>query len=486
MRGGVGAAALLVLVAALAAVAVAANSQPNPYRVLRVPRTATQAEIRAAYRELALELHPDKRKDDGSRGQDFVRVQQAYELLSNKRKRREYDSGGSASSSSSRTTWRSQHYRALSDYHELRDVVDPVSVRLRASNYDVLVPYSDAVWVVYFYSAYCPLCDKAKPAWREFTAAADGLVRAGTVHTDYEGELARRLGVRRVPAVLGVRSEGGRVRVQRFMEGSPREAEQLANFAGSLLPRARPRSSDVRVPHDRVGALLHLAEGRQSVRARLMLRVLRGSELGDTMTFQAAAPPSGSGSVLTVMDQDGGTRATVRVEPAATLVSRARAHRHPAVPLLHGGNWWPLCYDRPCLVRLGEPAPVYSFDDDAGAQPGRVNCRAQRAFCRIFGGGTRFALVDALAQRVHEFAGESAPAPGEVRRLVVGPRSRWRRVGSSMPFPVDEAGGGGGGGGAGGVGSWGLEWVSDAAQSLASSAGMLLFLLLFVGQVFLR
>jgi len=66
------------------------------YEVLGVSKTATDQEIKKAYRKLALEYHPDKHKGDKAAEEKFKEVNQAYEVLSDKQKRDNYDRFGSA------------------------------------------------------------------------------------------------------------------------------------------------------------------------------------------------------------------------------------------------------------------------------------------------------------------------------------------------------------------------------------------------------
>ncbi|HEX7821256.1 MAG TPA: DnaJ C-terminal domain-containing protein [Sphingobium sp.] len=65
----------------------------DPYTLLGVPRTADEAAIKSAYRKLAKELHPDKNKDNPKASERFSEVTHAYDLLSDKDKRAQFDRG---------------------------------------------------------------------------------------------------------------------------------------------------------------------------------------------------------------------------------------------------------------------------------------------------------------------------------------------------------------------------------------------------------
>jgi len=67
---------------------------PDPYQALGVPKNAPIATIRSAHRKLVLQCHPDKVQDESLRAQkqdEFQKVQQAYEILSDDQRRQRYD-----------------------------------------------------------------------------------------------------------------------------------------------------------------------------------------------------------------------------------------------------------------------------------------------------------------------------------------------------------------------------------------------------------
>jgi DnaJ-class molecular chaperone len=63
------------------------------YATLGIPRTASEADIKSAYRKLAKELHPDRNTENPNAAEKFSEATRAYDLLSDKAKRAQYDRG---------------------------------------------------------------------------------------------------------------------------------------------------------------------------------------------------------------------------------------------------------------------------------------------------------------------------------------------------------------------------------------------------------
>ncbi|MBC7742711.1 MAG: DnaJ domain-containing protein [Bdellovibrionaceae bacterium] len=71
-------------------------SKKDFYQMLGVSRTATQDEIKKAYRKLAMQYHPDKNPGNKKAEDKFKEFSEAYEILSDEKKRQNYDQFGHA------------------------------------------------------------------------------------------------------------------------------------------------------------------------------------------------------------------------------------------------------------------------------------------------------------------------------------------------------------------------------------------------------
>jgi molecular chaperone DnaJ len=72
------------------------NQKRDYYEVLGVTKSATAEEIKAAYRKLAMKYHPDRNPDNKEAEEKFKEAAEAYEVLSDAQKRKQYDQFGHA------------------------------------------------------------------------------------------------------------------------------------------------------------------------------------------------------------------------------------------------------------------------------------------------------------------------------------------------------------------------------------------------------
>ncbi|XP_016061160.1 PREDICTED: dnaJ homolog subfamily C member 16 isoform X2 [Miniopterus natalensis] len=218
----------------------------DPYRVLGVSRTASQADIKKAYKKLAREWHPDKNKDPGAEDR-FIQISKAYEILSNEEKRSNYDHYGDARENQGyqkqqQREFRFRHFHENfyfdeSFFHfpfntERQDSIDEKYL-LQFSHYvNEVVPDSfRKPYLIKITSDWCFSCIHIEPVWKEVIQELEGLgVGIGVVHAGYERRLAHHLGAHSTPSILGIING----KVSFFHNAVVRE--NLRQFVESLLP----------------------------------------------------------------------------------------------------------------------------------------------------------------------------------------------------------------------------------------------------------
>lgn len=71
-------------------------STKDYYASLGISKNATEAEIKKAYKKQAMQYHPDRNTGDKKAEAKFKEINEAYQTLSDKEKRKNYDQFGSA------------------------------------------------------------------------------------------------------------------------------------------------------------------------------------------------------------------------------------------------------------------------------------------------------------------------------------------------------------------------------------------------------
>lgn len=86
--------AKLLFILCVLSYALAAIAGKSYYDTLQVPRSASDEQIKRAYRKLALKYHPDKNPGNEEANKRFAEINNAYEVLSDSQKRDIYDKYG--------------------------------------------------------------------------------------------------------------------------------------------------------------------------------------------------------------------------------------------------------------------------------------------------------------------------------------------------------------------------------------------------------
>ncbi|XP_055920877.1 protein tumorous imaginal discs, mitochondrial isoform X2 [Eupeodes corollae] len=116
------------------------------YQTLGVPKNASAKDIKKAYYQLAKKYHPDTNKDDADSGKKFQEVSEAYEVLSDEQKRREYDTYGQTTEDMNRAGYGADPRgpQGFSQSWQFRSTIDPEELfrkifgeaNFRSNNFD--------------------------------------------------------------------------------------------------------------------------------------------------------------------------------------------------------------------------------------------------------------------------------------------------------------------------------------------------------------
>ncbi|XP_014353837.1 dnaJ homolog subfamily C member 16 isoform X2 [Latimeria chalumnae] len=232
--------ALLIL---LVSFFLSRGSEFDPYQVLGVHRTASQAEIKKAYKQLAREWHPDKNKNPGAE-EKFIQISKSYEILSNEEKRSKFDRYGEVDDTRGHPQ-QHQHFRHFHDSFYFdesffqfsfnpgrRDFSDDKYLMHFSHYVNEVVPDSyKKPYLIKITSDWCFGCIHIEPIWKEVVREMELVgVGIGVVHAGYERRLAHHLGAHSAPSILGVING----KVSFFHNAVIRET--LYQFVESLLP----------------------------------------------------------------------------------------------------------------------------------------------------------------------------------------------------------------------------------------------------------
>ncbi|XP_029013016.1 dnaJ homolog subfamily C member 16 [Betta splendens] len=235
--------AVAVLLSVLLTGSTHAGPEMDPYKILGVTRSASQAEIKKVYKRLAKEWHPDKNKSPGAEDM-FIKITKSYEILSSEDKRANYDRYGQTDDTQPYGSDRHGHRHDSFYFDESffnfpfnsknhRDFTDS-KYTLHFNQYvnDVVPDSYTRPYLIKITSDWCFSCIHIEPVWKEVVQEMENLgVGIGVVDVGYERRLANHLGAHRTPSILGIIN--GKVTFFHYAVAK----EHLRQFVEDLLPQ---------------------------------------------------------------------------------------------------------------------------------------------------------------------------------------------------------------------------------------------------------
>ncbi|KAG1678845.1 DnaJ subfamily C member 16 [Nymphon striatum] len=209
----------------------------DPYETLSVSPTATVTQIKTAYKKLAKEWHPDKNSDAGAEDK-FVEINKAYQLLTDPARREEFDRHG--------TTEDKPNFRNYPNFKTFQFdfFSNPTTKSMPGSIFfkytisskqyynKVLPGSSNKPFLIVFYSGFCIPCIEVEYLWKVVAEDFQPLgIGVACIHADYEKKLVRKLGVDKVPYIIGVIN--GQVK---HIRNSPFSLKKVITFTKEMFP----------------------------------------------------------------------------------------------------------------------------------------------------------------------------------------------------------------------------------------------------------
>ncbi|EDO06622.2 DnaJ domain family protein [Babesia bovis T2Bo] len=185
------------------------------YAIMGVSRKATDAEIKAKYRHLNHQWHPDKNPDCIDCKDKFMKLKAAYKILSNPELRKLYDE------TDGRTI----------------NMIPSSTIELTQTNYDELVRSSSDIWVVQLYSDDSPDCQYFSKTWEEAGSKMGQFAKFGRVNSLLNPKAAKKLPIKAqlLPAVMMIYPGGD---YDLFPQDVLKSFKQFKNYFLSVYPNA--------------------------------------------------------------------------------------------------------------------------------------------------------------------------------------------------------------------------------------------------------
>eukprot|EP00116_Pleurobrachia_bachei_P012547 sb/3472809/ len=136
------------------------------YQTLGIKKDATTKEIRSAFKKLALQNHPDKNKDNPDAEKDFMKINEAYEVLKDEATRRTYDLYGEEGLKETKERKQGRERHSYQYYREDFDLYgdDNEIVTLSSGDFKRLVERrGERIWFINYYSPRCSHCRDLVP-----------------------------------------------------------------------------------------------------------------------------------------------------------------------------------------------------------------------------------------------------------------------------------------------------------------------------------
>ncbi|XP_068753593.1 dnaJ homolog subfamily C member 16-like [Montipora capricornis] len=187
------------------------DADEDPYKILGVPRSASNDDIKKAYKKMARNWHPDK-NDDPEAQEMFIKINEAHEILSDKEKKQHFDLYGTTTQPRNGQKQGSPFFDPHSGFSFFFNGMPfqnswsrPGQIDYRTYYKTILPMSSEKPYLIKFIADWCFACAQIEEIWEDTThGMKKNGMGIGIVNINSSPRLADALGIRHVPSIIGV------------------------------------------------------------------------------------------------------------------------------------------------------------------------------------------------------------------------------------------------------------------------------------------
>ena len=203
----------------------------DPYQILGIPKNATAQEIKKAYRQLTLKLHPDISKTRSTE-KEWIKVTEAYEILSDPDSKYRFDNAEYLSKEDIRINFMDDPH-SYSNFDGFHVEVEKLSLReVTRYTFDDFTKQDGEYLFLVYTSLMCSYCNDMMHFFEVFKNEQSKHLRCAVIDTTVSADLAKSLGAQYLPSLIYIKITNGKKHIS-VIKKPIRDYKSIVDFYNS-------------------------------------------------------------------------------------------------------------------------------------------------------------------------------------------------------------------------------------------------------------
>lgn len=205
----------MIKITAFLLIFIGIQAEENYYKLLGVSVDSDDKTIKRAFKKLGLKYHPDKNENNKEAEQMFMKIANAYEVLTDSEKRETYDKYGEAGLKKlkEQEDQKKQYGERYEQFFggkkkklfQENDKPDPFEntdvILIDMANINRLFRRNE-VWLVNFYSVHSPHLDEIQSIWVNMAQKLKGIIKIAAINCEEDEELCNEYNIKHYPSIV--------------------------------------------------------------------------------------------------------------------------------------------------------------------------------------------------------------------------------------------------------------------------------------------